>query len=90
MKNVLAAVLVLAWAGNTVYTDFQPQIQTAIDAFNNTPSEVLGVFAFFAAIIFISFVSPRAGFAITKFFIWAMASLVIGILAGFAVGKKIV
>jgi len=88
MKNVLAAVLVLAWAGNTVYTDFQPQIQTAIDAFNNTPSEVLGVFAFFAAIIFISFVSPRTGFAITKFFLWGFVALVVGILAGRFIGKR--
>ena len=88
MKNVLVAVLVLAWAGNTVYTDFQPQIQTAIDAFNNTPSEVLGVFAFFAAIIFISFVSPRTGFAITKFFLWSFFALIAGIFAGFAVGRR--
>ena len=47
-----------------------------------------GIILFFAAIIFISFVSPRAGFAITKFFIWAMASLIVGILAGFAVGRR--
>jgi uncharacterized membrane protein required for colicin V production len=88
MKNALVAIIVLAWVGNTVYTDFAPQIQIAIDAFNNTPSEVFGVFAFFTAIIIISFVSPRAGFAIVKFFLWGFVALVVGILAGRAIGKR--
>lgn len=88
MKNALVVIIVLAWVGNTVYTDFEPQIQNAIDAFNNIPSEMLGVFAFFAAIIVISFVSPRAGFAIVKFFLWGFVALVVGILAGRAIGKR--
>ena len=88
MKNALVAITLLAYTGNRVYTEFEPQIQIAIDAFNNTPSEVLGVFAFFAAIIVISFVSPRAGFAIAKFFLWGLVALIVGILAGRAIGKR--
>ena len=88
MKNALITITLLAFTGNKVYTEFEPQIQTAIDAFNNTPSEVFAVFAFFAAIIVISFVSPRAGFAIVKFFLWGFVALVVGILAGRAIGKR--
>lgn len=64
------------------------EVLTLIENVTTAPEGTGGIILFFAAIIFISFVSPRAGFAITKFFIWAMASLVIGILAGFAVGRR--
>jgi hypothetical protein len=88
MKNALIAIILLSYTGNRVYTEFEPQIQVAIDAFNNTPSEVFGVLAFFTAIVIISIVSPRAGFAIVKFFLWGFVALVVGILAGRAIGKR--
>ena len=88
MKNALIAIILLSYTGNRVYTEFEPQIQTAIDAFNNTPSEVFAVFAFFVAIVIISIVSPRAGFAIVKFLLWGLVALIVGILAGRAIGKR--
>ena len=65
------------------------EVLTLIENVTTAPEGTGGIILFFAAIIFISFVSPRTGFAITKFIIWATASLIIGILAGFAVGRRL-
>ena len=64
------------------------EVLTLIENVAAAPEGTGGIILFFAAIIVISFVSPRTGFAITKFFLWALASLIIGILAGRAIGKR--
>ena len=64
------------------------EVLTLIENVTTAPEGTGGIILFFAAIIFISFVSPRTGFAITKFFLWSFFALIAGIFAGFAVGRR--
>ena len=64
------------------------EVLTLIENVTTAPEGTGGIILFFVAIVIISTVSPRAGFAIVKLLLWGLVALIVGILAGRAIGKR--